>query len=116
MLGDNGGVTSAELAALDAALAEAGVAIMTTGALGLGSIQRLTAAGVKVFLGNDNCFDFWCGVDGQAGGLRELGLDEDESAAAAPDMLRRAAAVGSTFTRVLLQLLVVSRSSLTNCF
>lgn len=95
VLGDGGGVSSSELADLDAALAEAGVAIMTTGALGLGSIQRLTSAGVRVFFGNDNCYDFWCGVDGQAGDLRQLGLHDNESANAAPDMLRRAAAVGA---------------------
>ena len=41
----------------------------------------------------DNCYDFWCGVDGQGLGLAELGLPAAECARAAPDMLRRAAAL-----------------------
>lgn len=43
-------------------------------------------------LGNDNCYDFWCGVTGQASGLLELGLGAEEAEEAAPDMMRRAAA------------------------
>jgi hypothetical protein len=43
-------------------------------------------------LGNDNCYDIWCGVAGQAVGLIELGLDKAEAQEPAPDMLRRAAA------------------------
>lgn len=46
-------------------------------------------------LGNDNCYDIWCGVEGQAMGLMQLGLDEAEAREAAPDMLRRAAAASS---------------------
>lgn len=47
-------------------------------------------------LGNDNCYDFWCGANGQATGLTELGLARDESQEATPDMLRRAAAANSS--------------------
>ena len=54
--------------------------------------RRLVAAGVSVMLGNDNCYDFWCGVTGQASGLLELGLGAEEAEEAAPDMMRRAAA------------------------
>ena len=52
-------------------------------------------AGVSVMLGNDNCYDIWCGVTGQAVGLTELGLDKAEAQEVAPDMLRRAAAASS---------------------
>lgn len=59
-------------------------------------VRRLVAAGVSVMLGNDNCYDIWCGVKGQATGLIELGMQEKEVQEAAPDMLRRAASACSS--------------------
>jgi hypothetical protein len=58
-------------------------------------LRSLVSAGVSVMLGNDNCYDIWCGVSGQAKGLTALGLDEAEAQEAAPDMLRRAAAAAA---------------------
>ena len=60
------------------------------------TVRRLVAAGVSVMLGNDNCYDIWCGVQGQAAGLIELGMKREEVQEAAPDMLRRAASACSS--------------------